>query len=426
MTVVIEQAKPQIDRLRYSLSSQVASKVFQLLVTIGIGGWTARYLGPAELGKLSYVAALVGILSPLGSLGVKGSLSALLCEINPLPGLVSTAFCIELIGTLLIGIVLIPFALLSGDPLIGALFGFAILSNLFGSSEVLEAELLNRHRGTVIARTGFIQVFSGALFSVVALLARAPLLAFGGIQFLQSIVKFALLFHAVAIQSFNAWLASASLAAAKPLIRRGWPLMLSGFAIMIYMKSDQVMLEWLRGAQEVGQYSVAVRVAESLYFLPLVIGETFTPRLKHGLESKDLRDVASMTLKQLYRIAWILGLSMTIGTAVLLPPLLLLVFGHQYDDSAHALKFLAPAGFAVATGCASGAWLNVNGYADHLAKRTSIGAVVNIVLNFWLIPSFGIVGAAIATSISYIMSVFLYGLFDSRTKSNTLFLLSPL
>jgi len=42
---------------------------------------------------------------------------------------------------------------------------------------------------------------------------------------------------------------------------------------MLYMKSDQVMLEWLRGPEDVGQYSVAVRVAESLYFLPVVLSK---------------------------------------------------------------------------------------------------------------------------------------------------------
>ena len=71
----------------HSLLSQGGAQVFKLLVSIGIGGWTVRYLGPQNLGTLSYVTALVELLGPLGNLGVKGSLSAMLCEEQPMPGL---------------------------------------------------------------------------------------------------------------------------------------------------------------------------------------------------------------------------------------------------------------------------------------------------------------------------------------------------
>ena len=83
----------------------------------------ARYLGPQSLGTLSYVAALVGMLGPLGNLGVKGSLSAMLCEEQSLPGLLGSALLIELAGTLVIALVLIPFAWSAKDPAIMGLIG---------------------------------------------------------------------------------------------------------------------------------------------------------------------------------------------------------------------------------------------------------------------------------------------------------------
>ena len=115
------------DRLRHSLLSQGGAQVFKLLVSIGIGGWMARYLGPENPGTLSYVAALVGLLGPLGNLGVKGSLSAMLCDERPLPGCwISTAD--ELIGTLVIAVVLIPFAWAAKDPVLVGLIGLAVIA----------------------------------------------------------------------------------------------------------------------------------------------------------------------------------------------------------------------------------------------------------------------------------------------------------
>ena len=159
--------------------------MFKLLVSIGIGGWTARYLGPQKLGTLSYVAALVGLLGPLGNLGVKGSLSAMLCEERPLPGLLGSALLIELVGTLVIALALIPFAWAAKDPVLQGLIGLAVLGNLFGSSEVFEVELLNRQRGTQLARVGTIQTVAGAGFSILALMAQMPLLVFGVLPVLQ-------------------------------------------------------------------------------------------------------------------------------------------------------------------------------------------------------------------------------------------------
>ena len=425
MNLVIVKLQPPVDRLSHSLVSQVASRIFQILIVIGIGGWSARYLGPTALGKLSYVASLVGILSPIGSLGVKDSLTALLCDSSPLPGLVSSAFCIELLGTVLIGIAIVPFAVLARDPLVSILFGLAIIANFFNSTEVLEVDLFNNHKGVAVARVGFLQALAGALFALMALLTHAPLVVFGALPTMQSIVKAILLFFNSSIHSAERWLSAASLVAAKRLLSRGWPLVLSGFAISIYMRSDQVMLQWLKGAADVGQYSVAVRVAESLYFLPVILSQTFAPRLGAMVAAEAIVQNQRSTLKAFYRLAWILGLVMSLGTVAVLPPLLLLVFGDQYEPSVLALKYLAPAGFAVAAGCASGAWLNVNGQVHHLAKRTAFGAICNIALNFCLIPSFGIAGAAAATSCSQVLSVYAYGLIDSSTKSNIILLAAP-
>ena len=171
-------------------------------------------------------------------------------------------------------------------------------------------------------------------------------------------------------------------------------LLLAGLSVMLYMKSDQVMLEWLRGSAEVGQYSVAVRVAESLYFLPMILSNTFVPRIGQG--SGDFE--TDPGLRQLYRSAWLLGVGMMLSSMLVLPPLLPLVFGEDYLQAQAALIWLGPAAFAVATGCASGAWIKTQGFQNFIAQRSAIGALVNIVLNLLLIPPMGFIGAALATS----------------------------
>ena len=409
------------DRLRHSLLSQGGAQVFKLLVTIGIGGWTARYLGPQNLGTLSFVTALVGLLGPLGNLGMKGSLSAMLCEEQPMPGLLGSALLIELIGTLVIAVVLIPFAWAAKDPVLVGLIGLAVLGNLFGSSEVFEVELLNRQRGTQLARVGTIQTVAGAGFSILAWMAQMPLLVFGALPVLQAVIRAWLLAASVQATKLVRLLKQASWTTSRILIRRGWPLLLAGLSVMIYMKSDQVMLEWLRGSAEVGQYSVAVRVAESLYFLPIILSNTFVPRIGQG--SGDFE--TDPGLRQLYRSAWLLGVGMMLSSMLVLPPLLPLVFGNKFLPAQSALVWLGPAAFAVATGCASSVWLNRQGFQKLIAQRGAIGALVNIILNLLLIPRMGFVGAALATSFSYVSGVYFVGIFRREILSNLVFLIFP-
>jgi len=412
------------DRLRHSLLSQGGAQVFKLLVSIGIGGWTARYLGPQKLGTLSYVTALVGLLSPLGSLGVKGSLSAMLCDARPLPGLLGSALLVELIGTLVIAMVLIPFAWAVRDPEVVVLIGLALMGNLFSSAEVFEVELLNCHQGTQLARLGTIQTVAGACLSVLALLVQAPLLVFGSLPLLQAAIRGLLL--AIAVQAVTPLrlLKQASWETSRVLIQRGWPLVLAGLSVTLYMKSDQVMLEWLRGSADVGQYSVAVRVAECLNFLPMVLSSTFMPILGRGSGDFD----TDPGLRQLYQISWLLGLGMASLTAFVLPLLTIIFFGDQYFEAIGALRLLAPCSFAVATGVASSAWLNSRGgrLLKIIPLRTAAAMILNICLNLWLIPRLGISGAALASSISYFFATYLVMLvFSDETRKNAIRLMAP-
>lgn len=413
------QFKP--DRLLHSLLSQGGAKIFSLFVAIGIGGWTARYLGPQQLGTLSYAAALVGLLGPIGNLGVRGSLRAMLCEKQPLPGLLGSALLIEIVGTLIIALVLIPFAWAANDPVIAGLIALGIVGNLLSSSEVFEVELLNREQGTLLARNDTIQTVAGTVLSVLALIAQAPLLVFGGLPVVKAAIRSWLLARSVQAINLVHLLKQASWITSRALIKRGWPLILSGLSVVVYMKSDQVMLEWLKGSEDLGQYSVAVKLSESLYFLPLLLSQTFLPRIGRGSGVFE----SDLNLRHLYQLAWLCGVGMTLTSMFLLPLLVPLVFGDKFIPASSALIWLGPAAFAVSTGCASGAWLNTQGYQKIMAQRAAFGAFINIILNLILIPSMGFVGAALATSISQLVSVYLIGLFRKDTFSNFQNLLFP-
>ena len=409
------------DRLRYSLLSQGSAQIFKLVILTAIGGWTARYLGPYQLGTLSYVTALVGLFSPLGNFSVRGSLGSLLCREYPPPGLIGSALLLELIGTVVLAIVMVPFAFSADDPVVAKLIVIAVLGNLVASAEVFEVELLNLQLGTKIANIEWKQTVFGALASVSALLLESPLILFGSINTFQFAIRSWLLAKAVNAKNIVLLLKESRLKTLRLLLRYSCPLLLANLSMMVYMKSDQVMLEYLSGSEEVGLYSVAARVSESLYFIPIFLSHTYLPRIGRGPGNYQL----DLNLRRFYQLAWFIGIAMTFASAIFFAPLVPIVFGEKFSQSSAALIWLSPSAFAASAGFASNAWLNTQGHQKLIAKKSILGATSNILLNFILIPRMGFIGAALATSISQFISTYMIGLFTKETASNFKYLLFP-
>ena len=101
----------------------------------------------------------------------------------------------------------------------------------------------------------------------------------------------------------------------RALIERGWPTFGVGISVMLYVKSDQIMLEWFSGSEVVGQYSVAARVAESIYFLPMILSTTFVPLIGKSVVHAE----ADFQLKRFYRLSWLLGVAMAVISVFTIP-----------------------------------------------------------------------------------------------------------
>ena len=65
---------------------------------------------------------------------------------------------------------------------------------------------------------------------------------------------------------------------AKRLLSESWPLILSGVALMLYMRIDQIMIGNMINDSAVGVYSVAVKMAEVWYFVPAAVVSSLFPR----------------------------------------------------------------------------------------------------------------------------------------------------
>jgi O-antigen/teichoic acid export membrane protein len=203
-----------------------------------------------------------------------------------------------------------------------------------------------------------------------------------------------------------------SMPAVSGMIRAALPfgLLLIGFAV--YYRIDMVMLEWLRGAREVGLYAAAYRFLDAAIPLAAAIARPFYPRFA-GLAGRDVlasRELLEKTWKPL--LVLILPLAIVVCFAA--EPLTLALFGSEFKDSAPSLQILIWGSLPLvlimiptqALMAADRVWPLVGVYG--------LSASLNIIGNLLLIPWWGAVGAATMTTVCEWFNLALVGIMLRR------------
>ena len=187
------------------------------------------------------------------------------------------------------------------------------------------------------------------------------------------------------------------------IIHRRWlkdalPFLLFGGILLINTRSDLIMVGLFLTSKEVGIYSVVVRLAELITFVLFAANTAAGPVIAKLFHSKDMKN-----LERTVRLSTlgVFLLSLPIGIMLILfGKLGLGVFGQEFVEGYPVLIVLVCGQLInTATGITAQV-LNMTHHQNDTAKALGVSAILNIVLNAVLIPRFGVMGAAYATSIS--------------------------
>jgi O-antigen/teichoic acid export membrane protein len=181
--------------------------------------------------------------------------------------------------------------------------------------------------------------------------------------------------------------------------RFGMPLVPSALALWTINFVDREFVIWYKGAAEAGVYSAAVKIAGVITFV-MVAFRTAWPAFAYSIEDdRDAKRTYAFVLTYLLTLASWLALAL----GALAPWIVELLTNPRYQRAEEGVALLAFAG-AVYAG------YTVLAIGSGRARKTQwnwvvtgIGAAVNVGLNFWLIPRYGMVGAAISTAAAYVV-----------------------
>lgn len=167
-------------------------------------------------------------------------------------------------------------------------------------------------------------------------------------------------------------------------------------SLFLLFRSDILVLDGLTTTAAVGLYSLAVNLADLTRLVTDAIAQIALPRQM----GTDDRGAAAATLA-VTRLTAAVALASVLLMCVAAPPLIPLVYGAPFAGSVPSLLALAPGLLALGATRPLGAYL-LRLDRPMLASAMSVAALaVNVALNFALVPYYGIVGSAVASSVAY-------------------------
>ena len=186
-----------------------------------------------------------------------------------------------------------------------------------------------------------------------------------------------------------------------------WVFGLGSMFHLVYFQSDVILLKYLVGNEPAGIYNVAFIVMTAAYLLPGIIYQKFLLPKIHRWANHD-----RARFLRVYRVGngimLLLGCGTTVGILLLAPLIVPLLFGKAYQEAADllaVLAFCAPMRFLASS---VGATLATQEHMQRKCGYMGAAAVVNVLLNLLLIPTYAAKGAAIATVLSEITVLALY------------------
>ena len=401
-------------KVAFGTAAQGLSKLAVAVLSIFTLRYSTQYLGADVYGQYATVVAYVTIFTLLTDLGLTAISSR---EIAKHPEDTDKIIGNSLAMRVLLSLIITPLIALGGWWLYAAKPGqvkvgiaLMVLTLVFGSVQsVVSALFTAKHRNDIPAALTVINKFA-YLICIVA----AGSLGLGFYGFVYAAIITALVTAAIGtvwaarrirlrpMFHFGHW---------KTMAKTSIPLGVIQIINLLYYKVDTVMLSVMRSPREVGLYTIAYGIIDVIVTIPSM----FMTSLMPSLAVADKQRLEALVQRAFYLLAFA-AVPVGVGGALLSHEIIPLISTHEFLEAATPFAVLAlGAGFSYLNAVFGFASVAVN-KQSRLLKVSVMTLVLNIIINLFTIPHFGVFGAALATLITELIAcVGVYAVFSRQT-----------
>ena len=394
----------------------IGGQVFQMGLTLVIGMLTARYLGPSNYGVIGYTASYVSFFSVVCQLGYTSTIVKELLDHEERQGeiLGTTIFfrvCTSLLSSVIMSALI--YVVDDGDMLIVRVGFLQSLSLVFHSFEMIHYWYQSRLESSVSVKIQSLAylIMAGYKIAILAFGKSVEWFAFST-TLEAAVVAIALLwtYRRSKGQKLNV-----SVSAGREMLMSSYHFILSGLMSTIYSEMDKIMLGQMMNDTAVGYYTAASKISTMWSFVLMAFINSARPVI---MSSKNISEERYLKqLKRLYAaIIWV-GIAMAVCISVGGKLIIYIMYGEAYMPATSTLQILAWYTMFSILGSARGIWIVCEDKAKYVKYYLGIGAVLNIILNYVLIPIYGAGGAAMATLVTQIFTAVFAPLIFKETRA---------
>lgn len=376
-------------------------RIFSLGISFFTTVYVIRHLGPENYGLLTFSISFVGLFSFIAGLGIDQILYRELSkDISKKDELLGTSLFLKLIASI-VSIILIYIStyLIKSDPVTRLLILINSFTLFFGSFNIIffffQAKVQAKYQAVSLISVTIIL----SLLKIFVIFFNKGIIYFAFVFFLENILYaiIGILIYTRLGNTLLKWSIKKEIIIS--LIKDSWPLMVSSAFILVYSRIDQVMLKFLTNDFNVGVYDAAIRISEIWYFIPsLIIGSVFPAIINSRMVHVGL---FKERMKKLYSLMFYMSIAVALPISLFSDTIMRVIYGNSFIQGSGVLSIYIWAGIPVFLSIAMNTYLLAENKTRISFTSSFIGMVLNIILNIWLIPNYGIYGAAIATVISY-------------------------
>lgn len=395
----------------------MSERIIRMCIEVFLSIWIARYLGIELFGAFNYALAFAAIFNTISTLGLDSiAVRYLVLKNEETQKVLGTVFWLKLIGGAFCSLFAIASIIATHHNEKQIVLLVAILSSSFIFQAFTSIDFLFQSRleskFSVLAKNSAYLIVS--LLKFVAITAKMSVIVFACANAIEvALISIGLIIaYKFNSYSFKAWRWDTKLA--KELMKEGWPLILSGVSIIVYVKIDQLMLGELIGDKAVGIYSAAARISEVWYFIPIAVTTSVAPSIYAAKEISNFLYYKKIQklMKFLVKISFIVALPISFLSSSIIH----ILYGASYVESGYILAIHVWSSLPVFIGLGASPWYTAERLNHLTLWRTLFGAISNILLNLYLIPKYEGIGAAVATLISYSMADVLFNFINLKTR----------
>lgn len=406
------------NKMIYNAGWLISGKVVNKLLAFFVSLLTARYLGPGNYGLINYATAYTTFFASLCTLGINSVIVKEFVDYPEETGeTIGTTLLLRTISsvlsaTLIVAIVAMVDRNETTTIVVAVLCSLGLVFQVFDTLNYWFQARLQSKYSALATTVAYVAV---SAYKIVLLIMGKSVEWFA----ISTSVDYAViaLFLLICYRKQGGPSFSFSMEKAKLLLRKSSGFIVSGLMVSIYASTDKLMLKQMLDEASVGYYALAVSFSLMWTFVLSAIIDSTVPSIMR-LHNEDRKKYEKRN-KELYALVFYVAVAISAVISIAAKPIVHILYGEAFLPAVGVVRIVVWYTAFSYLGVARNTWVVCEEMQKYLKYIYAGSALLNVVLNALLIPYWGILGAATASLVTQISTIFVFPLLIKPLRDNT-------